>query len=383
MKILMLSMSSIHFFGWTEQLKNSGHEVHWIDIYDSNNLVKDLDFVIQTVGWKNRVKYPGRYKVKKNFPGLYKLINKLNQRKFIDVFEAKLEKFQPDIIHSFVMYAATVPILGIMKKHPNIKWIYSAWGNDLYYYQNKKNYRQDMLQVLPRLNYMFADCTRDYMIAKDLGFSGTYLGTFPTGGGYDLEAYKNYISTLHERKTIIIKGYEHKFGRCIKVLQAIQLIKDELKNYNIIVFAANEQVFEFVKNSELSSMSNIQVYGRVSRQDVLKLMGESLIYIGNSISDGTPNTLLEAIIMGAFPIQSNPGGATGELIEDGKNGLLIHDPESIEEISGIIKRVLNNAELITEGVKFNNLYIKTELEREKIQEQVLRKYKLIEQEIKH
>lgn len=65
-------------------------------------------------------------------------------------------------------------------------------------------------------------------------------------------------------------------------------------------------------------------------------MGQSIVYIGNNISDGIPNTVLEAMIMGAFPIQSNPGGATAEIIEEGNNGFLIHNPEDIEEIKKLI-----------------------------------------------
>ena len=41
------------------------------------------------------------------------------------------------------------------------------------------------------------------------------------------------------------------------------------------------------------------------------------------------NTLLEAIVMGAFPIQLNPGGVTSEIIENGNNGLLIENPDSV------------------------------------------------------
>ncbi len=381
MKILMVSIFSQHFFNWTLQLKDAGHEVHWIDVYDSNTYVKKIDFVKQTVGWKNKIKYPGRYKVKKNFPALDKIINKINQRKFIEVFQAKLKEIKPDVVHSFVMYASTVPLLNTMQKHPEIKWIYSAWGNDLYYYQNEKAYLQNMKKVLPQLDYMFADCTRDYKIAEKLGFTGKYLGTFPTGGGYKLKEYESFISGIQNKKTIIIKGYEHTFGRCIRILQAINLIKDKLKDYDIKVFAANEKVFDFVSNSELSGLGNLRVYGRIGHTDVLKIMGESLIYIGNSISDGMPNTLLEAIIMGAFPIQSNPGGATAEIIEDGKNGLLIQDPESSEEIAGIILKALNDSELIKQGVNYNNLHIKPELERKKNKDQVLKKYKLVEQEL--
>jgi hypothetical protein len=35
---------------------------------------------------------------------------------------------------------------------------------------------------------------------------------------------------------------------------------------------------------------------------------------------------------GIFPTQSNAGGVTEEVIKDGINGFLIHDPESIFEI---------------------------------------------------
>ncbi len=33
--------------------------------------------------------------------------------------------------------------------------------------------------------------------------------------------------------------------------------------------------------------------------------------------------------MGAFPIQLNPGGVISEIIENGNNGLLIENPDSV------------------------------------------------------
>ena len=72
-------------------------------------------------------------------------------------------------------------------------------------------------------------------------------------------------------------------------------------------------VIDYIKNNNLPYV----VYDRhgLSHSDILTIMGKSLLYIGNSISDGMPNTLLEAIVMGAFPIQSNPGKVTEEIIE--------------------------------------------------------------------
>ena len=69
MKILMISMYSSHFFRWAEQLKDSGHEIYWIDVFDSNLYVEKIDFVHQTIGWRNKIKYPGRYKLKKSYHG--------------------------------------------------------------------------------------------------------------------------------------------------------------------------------------------------------------------------------------------------------------------------------------------------------------------------
>ena len=58
-------------------------------------------------------------------------------------------------------------------------------------------------------------------------------------------------------------------------------------------------------------------------------MSKSFVYIGNSISDGMPNTMLEAMTMGAFPIQSNPGGVTEEIVENEVNGLLLNKSKQI------------------------------------------------------
>ncbi len=68
MKILLVSMPTLHFFRWTEQLENSGHEVYWFDIVDGSPTNR-LPWVHKINGWKQ--KYPnlkGRYFVKKNCP---------------------------------------------------------------------------------------------------------------------------------------------------------------------------------------------------------------------------------------------------------------------------------------------------------------------------
>ena len=381
MRILVVSVFSNHMFNWILQIKGAGHEIFWLDVNDANTYVERIDFVQQTVKWKRRVEYPGRYWIKNNIPLLDTALEKVNNRNFLQVFKKKLSEIQPDVVQSFEMHSACVPIAAEMKKHPAIKWIYSAWGNDLFYYQNEPEKLKGIKEVFTRLDYMFADCTRDFIIAKKHGFKGEYLGTFPGGGGYEFDPVTNWLQNIEDRKTILIKGYEHKFGRAINILKALLKIKEELKNYNLVVFAATEPVFEFAKTPQFTDMDNLVVKGKIGRGEVLELMGKSLLYIGNSISDGTPNTLLEAIIMECFPIQSDPGGATAEIIQHGKNGFLIKDPLDSEHIAALIKKALEDPEGLKEGIRYNTEHIKPTLERSYIQKQVLEKYYFVEQNL--
>lgn len=381
MKILMVSIFGPHFFNWTQQLENSGHEVYWLDVFDSNTYVEKIGFVHQIIGWRYKWDYPGRYFVKRHVPKLNKLVNTFNERKLAAVFEEKLQEIKPDVVHSFVMYLSVVPILKVMKKHPEIKWIYSAWGSDLYYYRKREKELMEMKNAFPYIDYMFSDCNRDHKIAVENGLTGKFLGVFPGGGGYNLKMLDINIQDFNDRKTILIKGYQGLHGRCLTVLKAISRFYEELKQYKIVIFGTNKEVFEFLKTSGLKDWENLVVFEKIPHSEVVKLMGESLLYIGNSKSDGIPNTLLEAIVMGAFPIQSNPGGATAELIEHGKNGLLIENAENVPEIRGLLEMVFSGKVDLKAGIDYNLKNLKPDLEREKIREKVLGKYEMIARRI--
>ncbi len=383
MRILMISMFSSHFFNWTQQLNDSGHEVYWLDIFDSNTHVEKIDFVHQIIGWRYKIDYTGRYFIKKKLPSLNKLILRFNERDLKTILEKKIQEIKPNVVHSFVMYLGTAPIFDVMKNHPEIKWIYSSWGSDLYYYRNQPKHLKEMNLVFPYLDFMFSDCRRDYLIACEHGFKGKFLGVFPGRGGFEFKKPHSFLKSFEERTTILIKGYQGKHGRCIPVLEAILNFKLELVDYKIIVFGADMEVVQFVKNSNLENWNNFVILKRITEHEVLKLMGESLIYIGNSLSDGMPNTLLEAFIMGAFPIQSNPGGATAELIEDGKNGLLIENPEDVDEIRSVIQKAISDKGSLKSGIEYNFKNIKLKLEREAVKKQVVEKYKLIEKNLKN
>lgn len=374
MKILMVSMLNYHFVRWTEQLKDSEHEIFWFDINDNGYKVDRLSWINQKVGWKLKYNLPFRFFVKRNFPSIYKIIQKYNERKIQDEFEKYLIKVQPDIVHSFALYISCAPILQVMNKYQNIKWIYSSWGSDLYDLQNNPNDLKDIQNVLKRINYLFTDCIRDYKIAQSHGFKNVFLGVLPGGGGYYLDEMNSLIETEENKKGIIVKGFQGRWGRAINVLKALIDIEGEIKSFSITIFGADEEVIDFIRKSSLANWENITLLGKIKQEEVFSIMGKSNIYIGNSISDGMPNTMLEAICMRVFPIQSNPGGVTQELIKDGFNGFLIQDAEDIDDISRLIVRAINNNNGIKKGIAYNSLNITPNLDYNIVKKKVLQSY---------
>lgn len=374
MKILMVSMPCLHFFRWAEQLQDSGHEVYWFDVTDGGKKVERIHWVKQIIGWKFRWNYPGRSFMKINFPRLYGFIQRFNERDTKKIFERHLLEIQPDIVHSFALYISCAPILQVMNKYQNIKWIYSSWGSDLYDLQNNPNDLKDIQNVLKRINYLFTDCIRDYEIAQSHGFKNVFLGVLPGGGGYYLDEMNSLIETEENKKGIIVKGFQGRWGRAINVLKALIDIEGEIKSFSITIFGADDEVIDFIKKSSLANWENITLLGKIKQEEVFSIMGKSNIYIGNSISDGMSNTMLEAICMRVFPIQSNPGGVTQELIKDGFNGFLIQDAEDIDDISRLIVKAINNNNGIKKGIAYNSLNITPNLDYNIVKKKVLQSY---------
>lgn len=380
MKILFLSMPALHASRWIENLSESGHELYWFDVLGRGELITNAS-VVQLTNWQKR-KFPyfkGEHFLRKKFPNLYEKIQPYLEVTANQALEKIISEIQPDLVHSFEMHTASYPILKTMLRFPNLKWMYSCWGSDFYKYQNSKQHLAKIKKVVQRINYLHTDCLRDYQLAKKYGFQGTFTGVIPGGGGFHMNDNEKDILPVHQRTIILVKGYQHHVGRGLQIIQALEKIKNSIKDFEVVVFGTHKEVQDYIEAHALP----FQCYGRhdLQHQEVLRLMGKALLYIGNSISDGMPNTLLEAIFMGAFPIQSNPGGVTAEIITPATNGLLIEDPENIEEIAETIQHAIQNKSFIEKAFVVNQEKVKPNYEYHKIQQKIVALYHQIEKEV--
>ncbi|MFD1294262.1 glycosyltransferase family 4 protein [Lutibacter holmesii] len=368
MKLLMVAIPNHHFFQWVNQLKDSGYDVYWFDVTDGGPKSPKVDWVIQIKGWKLKWDFPFRSTIKSKFPKLYKIIQKSNENNIEKAFKNALNSIKPDIVHCFEMQLSGLPILPIMEQN-TIPLIYSSWGSDVYYFKQLGVSKHQLDRFYKRVNYLITDCKRDYNLATKNGFKNQFLGVFPGNGGLTIDTTK--IKLVTERNTILIKGYDDGVGKASIVLEALALVsKRLLLNKKIVIYSADDCIQQQIITSKILSKLQIKVYSRyhfIQNKKLLELMGTSSIYIANSISDGMPNALLEAMSMGAFPIQTNPGNVTEEVIEHNKNGFLIDAPLNVNEIVQHIENALNDDALRQQAQDFNTNFMQAHYNRATLQ----------------
>ncbi len=355
MKILTVAIPNHHFFQWVNQLEGSGHEVYWFDVTGAAGKSPKISWTNQITDWKIRWDFLGRTALKKQVSWLYKEIERFNEVKVERAFAKAYAQINPDIVHCFEMKLSGIPILPVMQKN-TIPLIYSSWGSDMYNHERLGMSKDKVRQFLQRADYLITDCHRDHHLAVDLGFKGIQLGVFPGNGGIAIEP--NHILSCDERTIILIKGYEDGVGKASVILKALESIDASILNqFEIVIYSSDDVLQQQIKDSKLLSNLSIQFNSRyhfLPNNQLLQMMGKAVVHIGNSISDGMPNALLEAMSMGAFPIQSNPGKVTEEVIIHGRNGWLIKDPENHVEISSAIKHVLSD-QVMREAAQVHNV----------------------------
>lgn len=376
MKILMVAIPNHHFFQWVNQLKESGYEVYWFDVTDGGPVVAKISWVSQIKGWKLRWDFPFRNRIKAIVPKIYSYFQKYNEFDLALIFEQKINEIKPDVVHCFEMNLSGLPILNVMNRYKKISFIYSSWGSDMFYFKEHGIQKTQVALFLDRVDYLITDCKRDYNIAVQNGFQNKFIGVYPGNGGITFAT--EFIQTVTKRNIILVKGYESFGCKASKIIEALQLVPlTLLQNFEIVIYSADAVIIEKIKKNVFFDYLKIKIYSRaifIANENLLKVMGETSIHISNNISDGMPNTLLESMGMGAFPIQSNPGNASEEVISDGINGFLIADPLDSGAIAVLIERAINNYELRASAKAFNVNFIQEMYNRARLKNEIVQIY---------
>jgi glycosyltransferase involved in cell wall biosynthesis len=230
--------------------------------------------------------------------------------------------------------------------------------------------------ILRECDYYDCECERDVELAKELGLVGKILPVLPNTGGYDLEsvAKLRQAGPTSNRRTILVKGYQGWAYRSLVALRAIELCAESLRGYRIRIYLAeNEAVQKKALQVARSTNLPIHLIPYCSHEDMLRLHGSARIHLALNISDAVSTAFLEALVMGAFPIQSCTACAD-EWVEHGKTGFIV-PPEDPEVAAEAIRRAAIDDGLVDRAAEENSRVVAERLDSKKIKPQVVSMYK--------
>ena len=400
MKLLIVAFSnSIHTARWLSQIADCGWDVHLFPSDESSECHPELRGVtVHYSFYKRQANNLNRYRgVYVGWTLMYRFLKSNRQmaralRRILgiiwkmpmsdssDQLADLIARLRPDIVHSLETQHAGYLVLEARKKMSGREfpaWIHTNWGSDIYLFGRLKEHTARIKELLTLCDYYTCECTRDVQLARKYGFSGTVALVEPNTGGFDLKKVRELIlscSKTSERRVIMLKGYQGWSGRALVGIRALSRVRDLLTGFQVKIYSSNHGDDIKIAAELLSEDAGIPVtlLSRISHDEILRLHGMARISIGLGISDAVSTSLLEAMVMGSFPIQSWTAAAD-EWIEHGKSGMLV-PPEDPEEIEQALRIALTNDQLVDSAAAINWATAEKRLEYDMIKSKVVAMY---------
>lgn len=383
MRILFVAIpNSVHTARWISQLAGQGHDLHLFPSVATRPHRSLRNVTLHFCGL-------GAWAVSRIAWGISKefrlaeqkhrgmLLRALPDRSFWLAWVIRCVR--PDVVQSLeTQHAGYLTLVARERLRGRLPtWVVTNWGSDVSLFGRLAKHAERVRAVLSSCDYYSCECERDVRLARELGLKGKVLPLVPAAGGFDLKRIAQFRQPgpTSSRRLILLKGYQGWAGRALVGLRAIELCAEKLQGYRVAVFSASEEVEIAAELVSQSTGIPIEVVPPCSHEDILRLFGSARVYLGLSISDGVPASMLEAIAMGAFPIQSCTACAD-EWIKDGKTGLIV-PPEDDRAVAAAILRAVSDDALVDRAAEENARLAEERLDRSVIQPQVVAMYEQI------
>jgi hypothetical protein len=214
--------------------------------------------------------------------------------------------------------------------------IVTNYGSDIQYFQDIPEHQEKIRSVLSKADFYSAECQRDYESALKLGFKGKFLPCIPNAGGFKNEIFELNLVPSNERNLIMAKCYGGTFGLGELIIDALEIFLRNNTDVKIVMYSVTDDLLNKSKNLRVAFPNQVVIYTvreKIPRYQILDYLSKSRIYIGASRSDGISTSFLEALCLGAFPIQTDTSCAN-EWIELGFFGSIIQ-PDTSEIFTAI------------------------------------------------
>ncbi|MHB8087226.1 MAG: glycosyltransferase family 4 protein [Anaerolineaceae bacterium] len=263
----------------------------------------------------------------------------------------------PDLVHAF-----RIPFEGMLAASTPAEYplILSTWGNDFTLHASSNGRMENMTRkALRRVDALMSDTQCDCQRARQWGFdSQKPCLVVPGNGGTDVDELKTLTKNIEhvDPPQVINPRGLRSYVRTDTFFKAIPLVLAKQPDVQFVCASMEGQAEAHNWVNQLGIAKNVRFLPYVSQPELWREYAKSQVMVSNSTHDGSPNSLLEAMAIGCFPVCGDIQSIR-EWITDGVNGLLV-DPANPSALADAILHALDDAELRISAAKHNALIIR-------------------------
>lgn len=270
------------------------------------------------------------------------------------------EQTRPDLVH-----ALRIPFEGMLAAAADLSLplAVSIWGNDLTLHAGRNRLMQRWTRrTLQRANGLLADARRDLRLGQQWGFQPARPAmTLPGGGGIDLGAMRRRLAAATLPPELSIppgvplvlnpRGFRPGSVRSDVFFESLPLVLKQKPEtlFLCAAMAGQPQALEAAQRLGVSRQLRLLPY--LPQAQLWRLFAQAQVSVTVSDHDGTPNSLLEAMALGCFPVAGDIESLR-EWITPGVNGLLV-EPSRPEALAGALLLALENPGLRAAAAEAN------------------------------
>ena len=179
-------------------------------------------------------------------------------------------------------------------------------------------------------------CT-EWLKHFDIEAKGVFYNSVNTD---EIEKYSKYINKDTGKTVITYTGRMIEEKGVLRLIDAFKNLSKKYHNLELNLAGDGPILEKIIQDNK--DVANIKILGKVSHEEVMKLLGKTNIFVNPShFSEGLPTTILEAGMM-KCAVVATPMGGTVEIISNEDIGYICGF--ETEEIQDKIEELINNKE---------------------------------------
>jgi glycosyltransferase involved in cell wall biosynthesis len=329
---------------WIKHWTDGGHEVHLVSTFACQPDLPLAGLEVVSVAYSGAKPAASQGKARGSFlwgartmplrAGIRRWMGPLTVSRSSRRLAGIIQRVRPDLVHAMrIPYEGMLAADAIAAFPDPPPLLVSVWGNDFTLHAPSsppmRHYTEWAMRVADALH---TDCQRDIRLAKEWGFKpGLPTLVAPGNGGIRSDIFHPAPEPASAPVVLNPRGFRG-YVRNETFFQSIPLVLKERPEARFIcaAMAGEPQAEAWIR--QLHIEGSVELLPQCSHGEMAEVYRAAQVLVSPSTHDGTPNSLLEGMACGCFPVAGDLDSLR-EWITPGRNGLLVDpgDPQALAE----------------------------------------------------